>query len=386
MPANTGYSLVYDPAIGAVLSVGGRNSTGDVAAVMKWSAGAWVAVSSLPLTRLNLQVVWDSDRQKLVAYDGATQNGALQTMRHNVCELGATWQDVTPMVPESSPASAVAYDPVRDLVVRFGGGLPTVPTNDTWTYDTAWHSIAPGAMPTIAVPSLAYDPVRDAVVTASVQDLWAFRDGVWTQIPTAGAPIEALAFDPSQRALVAVGSSHTYVQPSGTLAWTALPPAVSTPDQPTLAFDARSEHVVYVDRSFGRTDELVAGAWKPTLSPGGHGFRAVSDQQRGTVMFIAATGSMWERQGAEWVSHLGLPVPIDGPSIYRSRTGEILVFGTTANVDGNSTFVLHHAYTSQTPIETCESGADTDGDGLAGCDDPDCWWACSKCPPYATCP
>src|SRR5262249_25240771 len=36
--------------------------------------------------------------------------------------------------------------------------------------------------------------------------------------------------------------------------------------------------------------------------------------------------------------------------------------------------------------ETCRGG-DTDGDGLEGCDDPDCWARCTPdCPPGASCP
>jgi hypothetical protein len=46
------------------------------------------------------------------------------------------------------------------------------------------------------------------------------------------------------------------------------------------------------------------------------------------------------------------------------------------------------AYTSGRPIERCElASADDDGDGLAGCADPDCWARCSPlCPPGASCP
>jgi hypothetical protein len=44
--------------------------------------------------------------------------------------------------------------------------------------------------------------------------------------------------------------------------------------------------------------------------------------------------------------------------------------------------------TSLTPSEACITGnVDDDGDGLMGCDDPDCWPRCAPlCPPYTTCP
>src|SRR5205807_7506891 len=36
--------------------------------------------------------------------------------------------------------------------------------------------------------------------------------------------------------------------------------------------------------------------------------------------------------------------------------------------------------------ESCIAGKDADGDGFAGCDDPDCWGYCTpSCPPGAPC-
>jgi hypothetical protein len=36
--------------------------------------------------------------------------------------------------------------------------------------------------------------------------------------------------------------------------------------------------------------------------------------------------------------------------------------------------------------ESCRPGEDLDADGLAGCDDPDCWARCTPlCPPGTTC-
>jgi len=39
------------------------------------------------------------------------------------------------------------------------------------------------------------------------------------------------------------------------------------------------------------------------------------------------------------------------------------------------------------PDETCAPGEDADGDGLAGCADPDCWETCwPACPVATSCP
>jgi hypothetical protein len=48
---------------------------------------------------------------------------------------------------------------------------------------------------------------------------------------------------------------------------------------------------------------------------------------------------------------------------------------------------LHRRWISATPFESCAPGGDADGDGLAACDDPDCWPTCAAmCPPLASCP
>lgn len=44
------------------------------------------------------------------------------------------------------------------------------------------------------------------------------------------------------------------------------------------------------------------------------------------------------------------------------------------------------SWDSDTPDEVCELDLDTDGDGLAGCADPDCWLLCTPtCMPGLTC-
>ena len=49
--------------------------------------------------------------------------------------------------------------------------------------------------------------------------------------------------------------------------------------------------------------------------------------------------------------------------------------------------LLERKYVSSLPDESCVAGEDADGDGLVGCDDPDCWWKCHPACPYATaCP
>lgn len=72
-----------------------------------------------------------------------------------------------------------------------------------------------------------------------------------------------------------------------------------------------------------------------------------------------------------------------GFSAYNPVDGSVLVVGSIA---GSGRFATTMTRSSATPLESCISGEDLDGDGLAGCHDPECYWACSSCLPHTACP
>ena len=100
-------------------------------------------------------------------------------------------------------------------------------------------------------------------------------------------------------------------------------------------------------------------------------------------MIDRTSGTSWEYVDTSWIALPRAPVatlsaawaaydPVDG-SMYLAGKAED---GFVAAVLGRS---------SATPLESCVAGEDVDGDGLAGCDDLDCYWACPRCRPHTSC-
>jgi hypothetical protein len=72
---------------------------------------------------------------------------------------------------------------------------------------------------------------------------------------------------------------------------------------------------------------------------------------------------------------------------YDAVMAEIVLFGGTGSVLGNDNArIWRHRFSSAAhPADSCLD-TDTDGDGLVGCADPDCWGRCQPfCPPRTTC-
>jgi hypothetical protein len=118
------------------------------------------------------------------------------------------------------------------------------------------------------------------------------------------------------------------------------------------------------------------------------------DAARGRVVLFGGfdgsrLGDTWEWDGTTW-SEISHPVSPSARSshamAYDAARGRVILFG---GLDGSlrlgDTWLTQ--YRSRTsPDESCRFGRDTDGDGLSGCDDPDCWAYCTpSCLPGAAC-
>lgn len=78
------------------------------------------------------------------------------------------WRPLTPAVtPPARAAHAMAFDPIHDRIVLFGGQDNTsTRLRDTWLYDgTTWTQTNPATSPPArAGHFMAYDPIRGRVV------------------------------------------------------------------------------------------------------------------------------------------------------------------------------------------------------------------------------
>lgn len=104
-------------------------------------------------------------------------------------------------------------------------------------------------------------------------------------------------------------------------------------------------------------------------------------------------GSTWESLGSAVVAQIPL-LPgfactqadtLDGCITDTPSTGGITALGNYAGMYGELRY--RYATANEQACVGAAAQTDTDGDGLAGCNDADCWWACTPaCPAGMSCP
>ena len=128
---------------------------------------------------------------------------------------------------------AVAYDPLRERVVLFGGqfpGTPVIPRvhkdfllGDTWEWDGArWHYRPTRIAPSPRVgATMAFDPVRKTVIlfggdasrTQLENDTWEWNGRVWRKLNPPVSPVSrahgVMATDPLRQRIVLFGGMLT---------------------------------------------------------------------------------------------------------------------------------------------------------------------------------
>lgn len=377
MSVPAAWSLMYDPILQRTLAIGGETSAGT-SAVQAWNGVAWSNLPAIPGVRVTPQVAFDVARQKRFAFGGQADE------QDDVVEGDQlSWARIERVVPPRTVTDCAYEEPRGRLVCTgepsFGAG------GDIWVWSGTWSRL-PIPFRDAAPNALAYDPIRRAIIGIGIAGLLQLTGDTWVPIadgPSISEPATSLVFDPERAMLVGLTAPQfggtprlLFIHPDNTVQVTP------TPYLTGFAYDARNR-VVVASGVQGSTVELVNTTWIPVVGPG-VGFRAVTSDRRGTVEFLAPGQTGIERIGTTY-ARLGTapPLPITGSVSISQTTGELLVYG----MDGLSRFLLHRSWVSATPFERCVAGADDDGDGLAYCDDPDCWPICAPaCPPFASCP
>jgi hypothetical protein len=244
-------------------------------------------------------------------------------------------------------------------------GLEGDPTcevlHDAWSFDGAgWTPLASPALrdPSSPPRMATYDGKRRRVLVGTINEIWSLGDTAseWSEVD-GGLPtldLEALAWDARNDNFLAIR------RPPGSLGSAQL-------------FD-------FSEDGWARIELIPSVLTQPEAQ-----VTLMSDPRRGGVLAIEGFhGFVWERVGSTWVELPPLPLSFIFPSsAYNPVDGSVLVVGK-ASITGRYAAILRR--TSATPLESCTPGDDLDGDGLAGCDDPECFWACAACLPHTTCP
>ncbi|MGV3624098.1 MAG: hypothetical protein ACO1OB_24995 [Archangium sp.] len=204
IPATWNAKLAWDSVNEHLITVVGGQT-------WSWDGMSWVQLfppASLPNESYEFAV--DSWRKRVVAWSGQ------DTYEWD----GKTWLFRGTEV-EFRNGPALAYDVKRRRVVRFGGSGLNGHTSDTWEWDgSRWHERTPVHVPPKrAFASMAWDPVRQKVVLfggadtnfAKLSDTWEWDGNDWRLVPVNQPPPArfgaTLTWDPTRLSLLLVGGT-----------------------------------------------------------------------------------------------------------------------------------------------------------------------------------
>jgi hypothetical protein len=383
-PGAIASTLTYDPSRGGVVAVAGIDSvTGAASGTIRvWNGTTWSVTSGAIRARTEPTVWYDTVGSSLDGADGLSASNAPIL---DVWGLsGATLVDVTPMMP--AQAASLVYDSVRDRLLMFNDiGL----VDAVWMFDGTWHPLATTVAAPAPYSALVFDPVRGGTLRFDGSATWIFQDD-WQRLnipaPNCTNVPVAMTYDyGARRAIMFCAGTQELL--SDATAWTDLQTTNSLAGCSSAAYDLGTQHVVVLGNG---VHDLVGNAWvDSSLSPIG-AYEIVGGFSRGSLILTpqsATSQQVWERRRDSWTELSNTPVAISqtasSPTTVERSFGR-LMSSTTAF---GATVLLEHQFVSTLPDETCVPGEDADGDGLAGCDDPDCWWKCHPtCPYAASCP
>ena len=382
--ATTGHAMAIGRASQPVV-FGGTPSSGVANAIWQWDGvlDAWLDVSpSQPPTFLEAGFgVLDTRRGVVVMY------GDDQIWEFD----GLAWQPSWDVRSGARAHTAAAYDVAHGVTVVFGGlgvsPAPKVPLADTWVWSGVdWTELVPASSPPARFDhAMAFDVVRghslmfggqlctDAEATCLANDTWELDGRVWTQAAPDHAPAPranvALAYDPIRETTVMFGGRG---------------PDPGAPLGDTWVWNGAD----WIEQHPPTSPLARSGASMAWDAP-----------RRRLVLFggDTATGSTndsWEWDGVTWtqVQVGNAPTHVPGPSAGvlaftpHPSGGTLLVNIAQIGPVTARTLTNLLRWEGTGVSESCRASVDADGDRLAGCADPDCWWTCSpECPPGASC-
>lgn len=176
-PARMDHSLVYADHLGAALMFGGLGPAGALGDLWSWDGVDWSAVPTAggPTARSGHAAAYDPVRRVIVLFGGRLSSGSLT---NETWEFDGTFwsQHATSVSPPPSwLPGAMAFNPMTQRLTLYPGGP------DVWEWDgTRWTFQRPPNTPTFGVfvgHKLVTDPAGQGVVLIGGED---GSLGVWT--------------------------------------------------------------------------------------------------------------------------------------------------------------------------------------------------------------
>jgi hypothetical protein len=215
--------LAFDSSRNVTVMFGGANVMGLMNDTWEWNGMTWTQkakTGTVPGVRSLPYFAYDSDRKVTFMFGGYGSgiNGAMnaETWEWN----GASWTQKNVTGPSGRLGGGMAYDANHHVIVLFGGtthrdGSGVV--GETWTWDGSKWSIASKAGPSPRYNChMAYDPIRQRVVLFGgtdvneneLGDTWEWNGSQWSEISNGDLIARAhngMVFDNSMNRTVTFG-------------------------------------------------------------------------------------------------------------------------------------------------------------------------------------
>lgn len=336
-PAAVLPAMVVQPDVQSVLRFGGAPDLGSAPPEGEtWELtrrGYATSTTANPPGLVGAGLAYDSARGQAVLFGG--QNSSDVPVNRTWTRSAGTWSEhpATGAWPPARLLHSMTYDAARGEVLLFGGAAGSVELGDTWVWNgTTWTQRTPVHSPAPrAGAAMGYDPARGVVVLfsgiadgVSLTDTWIWDGTDWHDVTA------TVDNSPPPRSI-------------GTLAW--------APARQTLVLTQNFTFSV-----------LVFDAWEWTTTS--------TSPPAGTWRALPASNP---------------PAPHALGASYSTPDGSgiTIAYGATGSTVTDEQWELRF---DAAPGDSCRTPFDVDGDGLAGCDDPDCWRTCTPdCPPATSC-
>jgi hypothetical protein len=133
-------------------------------------SGGWTLISTSGPARRAHGQAWDDARRQLVVFGGRSLSSQLLDDTWVWTDGSQSWTRITsPIAPSARERPAMGYDPLRRVIVLFGGiDVNDGTLNDTWEFDgERWNMVSAGGgggPQGRAGASISWDPVRQRLV------------------------------------------------------------------------------------------------------------------------------------------------------------------------------------------------------------------------------
>jgi cysteine-rich repeat protein len=397
------------------------------------SAPCWTLVSDVQ-PRGHAAMSHDSRTRDLVIFGGEARGGNGTAASRDVFTFGTSGfvNRTPPSAPSGRLGMGAVFDVSEGRTLAFGG-LGTALLNETWTFDgSTWLQKFPAKRPPgTANPALAYDVDNQRTImfgglNEGLNGLrftnnltWQWQNNTWTLITPSVSPparqFAAMTYDSRRHRLVMFGGGGTnqfsiiddtwefdgttWIDKTVSAKLSASYPKARS--NHSMAFDPVRNVTVMAGGFLGEdgltneTWEWNGDAWSlrtTTVAPAPFVDQTLAYDSVAGEMLLFSQDAMWSYNGTRWRLR---PTTISPEtrslhfSVYDSVRRATIIFGGILSSGGVASDTWRFATQSPSyPQERCLlANEDTDGDGRAGCNDPDCWGRCApSCPPEQACP